>query len=156
MAQQGPKCSNNYDTKYLFQAFRMLLQRSLFQQCMHPLFSYLLCLQILLTGLTPLFLSHTKCFTVSDYFLRDTLNRIINTPLLQLAFPNNDNAPPFRLQLSPYLLIPLLITSNLCHPEVRVCLRCFVIVTAFVTMPKATVNENGRSVSWQYNIRLSG
>ena len=104
----------------------------------------------------PFLLSNAISFTISDYFLLDPLNRLIHPPLLQLAFPNNDNTPPLCLQLSPDFLIPFLVSCHFGYPEIRVGFGNCVILTVFVAMPEATVDEYDRSVFWKDDVGASG
>ena len=77
---------------------------------------------------------------------------VFKVRLFQLALPDNDDAPSFRLQLTPHLLIPLLVPGNLGHPELRVGFWDCIILTAFVAMPEAAMYKDNCPILWQYDI----
>ena len=93
--------------------------------------------------------------SIFDNLRRHPFNCFINPPLLQLAFPNNNHIPSFSLQFPPNLLIPLLISCHLGHPEIRICLRDRVILAAIMSMP-AAVDENDSMVLWKDDVRTTG
>ena len=78
----------------------------------------------------------------------NAINGILQYGFLQLALPNDDDIPALRLQLSPDVLIPLLIPRNLSHPEFCVGFGDRIILTVFVAMPKAAVYKDSRPILW--------
>ena len=93
---------------------------------------------------------------VPDNLLGNTGDGIVKVRFFQLALPDDDYAPAFRLQLTPYFLIPLLVPGNLGHPELSVGLGDCIILTVFVAMPEAAVYKDNRPILWQYDIRAAG
>ena len=89
---------------------------------------------------------------LADY-LTDCLFKV---SLFQLTLPDNDDAPPFGLQLTPYFLIPFLVPGNLGNPKLGVGFGDRIIFTLFVAMPKAAVYENDCSILGQHYIRPPG
>ena len=77
----------------------------------------------------------------------------VQPAFLQFALPHDDDAPAFRFQLAPHFLVPLLVPAHLRRPELRVGLGNRIILAPFVSMPEASVDENGRPVSRQDDIR---
>lgn len=104
----------------------------------------------------PAILSHAKNIPVVPNLISNPIDGLFQNSLLQLALPNNNDTPTQSLQLPPYLLIPFLIPSNFGYPEFRVCFRYRIILTAFMTMPKAAMNEDSRPIFGKYNIRSPG
>ena len=83
----------------------------------------------------------------------DPVHGSVQPRLLQLAFPDDDDAPALRLQHPPDHLVPLLVPGNLRHPELRVRLRHSIAPAAPVPMPEATVHEDRGPVSRQHDVR---
>ena len=81
---------------------------------------------------------------------------IIKARLLQFSLPYNENIPSLGLQLTPGLLVALLIARDLHHPEFSVGLWDGVVGTIFMTMPEAAVNKDDGVVLGQDDVRLSG
>ena len=95
------------------------------------------------------FLSGSISLPVPDNLVDYSVDGFSNARLLQLTLPNDDDAPPFRLQLPPDILISHLIPSDLSNPELRVSLGNSIILAAFVAMPETAVNENDGSMLWK-------
>ena len=117
---------------------------------MFPLLSLL---SILFPNSSSFFLGVSIGFPTPDNLFGDTGNSRVEVRLLQLTLPDNDDAPAFSFQLSPDLLIPLLVPGYLSHPELCVGLGYSIIPTVFVAMPKASVHEDYRPILWQHDIR---
>ena len=86
---------------------------------------------------------------------RNGLNCFLQNRLLQLAFPHDDDEPALGFQLPPDLLVPLLVAGNLGRPEIRVGLGDRIVFTILVSMPETAVDEDGRSIFWEDNVRRS-
>lgn len=102
---------------------------------------------------TSLFLSLIEEFSVCSNLLGDPENGFLQSALLQFALPHDNDAPTFRFQFPPHLLIPRLIPAHLSRPELRVGLGNCIILAPFVSMPEASMDENDRPVSRQDDIR---
>lgn len=95
-------------------------------------------------------------FSVPDNFIGNPLDGFFKVSLFQLALPNDYDAPPFRLQLSPDLLIPFLVPGDFGPPELGVGFGDRIIFTVLVAMPKAAVNKDNCPILWQHDIRFPG
>ena len=102
------------------------------------------------------FLDSLIGFPVLDNFGGDSGDGLLKVRFLQLALPNDDDTPSFRLQFTPYFLIPLLVSGNLCRPELGVGFGNRIIFTVFVAMPEATVYKDNRPMLLEHNIRFPG
>ena len=122
----------------------MLLSRqSRFRALLSPLFS-----------LGPSFLLPLieELSVLLDLFC-DFENGFVQPAFLQFALPHDDDAPAFRFQLPPHLLVPLLVPAHLRRPELRVRLGNRIVLAPFVSMPEAPVDKDDRPVSRQDDIR---
>ena len=81
---------------------------------------------------------------VPDNFTSYPVDGLFKVRLFQLTLPDNDYAPAFRLQLSPHLLVPLLVPGDFSYPELCVGFGDRIILAVFVAMPKASVYEDNR------------
>ena len=108
----------------------------LFQERLFSFFPGLPLLPVFLPSFSSVILSAAKNLSISADFISNPSDGLVKVRLLQLALPNNDYAPAFRLQLTPYFLIPLLVPENLSHPKLRVGLRDRIIFTVLVAMPE--------------------
>ena len=128
----------------------------LFQKSVFSLISLLSIPAILFTVSFSLLLGSAKGFPVPDDFGSHSVDGLVKVRLFQLALPNDNNAPSFRLQLTPNFLIPLLVPGNLSHPELCVGFRNRIILTVFVAMPEAAMHEDNSTIFGQYEVRLAG
>lgn len=87
-----------------------------------------------------------------DYLLLHTAYRFVKSFLLQLTFPNDNYRPIPCFKLSPDFLVSLLIPRNLLDPKLGVRLGDGVFLTAFVSVPEASVNEHHRTMLRKYEI----
>ena len=108
-----------------------------------------------MTGGLSLFLLPGEPLSIADDFNLNSLNSFVEARILKLAFPDNDNGPPFRLQLTPHLLIPFLIPGNFRYPKISVRFRYRVELTAFVPMPKASVDEYDSAILGEDDVRFA-
>ena len=111
-----------------------------------PLLASLLLQSVCLTGLPPVILSLSKDLPVLPNLRLDTGNGLVQNSLLQLTLPNDDDKPTLGFQLAPNLLVALLVPGYLGCPKVGVGLRNRVVLTTFVSMPEATMNEDGSTI----------
>ena len=116
----------------------------------------LLLLSICLTGFMPVILSLPKDLSVMPNLRLNTGNRFVQNGPLQLTFPDNDDKPALGLQLAPDLLVALLVPCYLGCPEVGVSLGNCVVLATFVSMPKATMNEDDGVVFWEDDVWGTG
>ena len=65
-----------------------------------------------LPALFSFFLGSSIDLSVPDNLISNPIDGLLEVGLFQLALPDYDDAPTFRLQLSPHFLIPLLIASH--------------------------------------------
>ena len=72
----------------------------------------------------------------------------------QLAFPDDDDSPALGLQLSPLLLIALLVPDDLGLPEFRVGFGHGIVLATLVAVPEASVDEHHRPVLGQHDVRF--
>lgn len=86
-------------------------------------------------------------------FGSDPSDGLLKIRLFQLTLPNDDNAPAFRLKLTPDLLITFLIPRDFSYPEFGVGIGDHIILTAFVTMPKTAMHENDGPILGKDDIR---
>ncbi len=94
-------------------------------------------------------------FTILDNLSSNPVEGFIENSFFQLAFPDNDNEPPFCFQLTPYFLIPFLIPHDLDFPELRIGLGNSIVLTSFMAMPKAAMNKNHSAVLGKKNVRFT-
>ena len=92
-------------------------------------------------------------FSVRSNLLSDAKNRVLQPAFVQFAFPHDDDAPSFRFQFAPHLLIPFLVPAHLRRPEFRVRLGNRIVLAPFVPMPEAAVDKDDSPVSRQDGIR---
>ena len=85
--------------------------------------------------------------------LCDPEHGFVKPAFLQFALPHDDDAPAFRFQLPPHLLVPLLVPAHLRCPELRVRLGNRIVLAPFVSMPEAPVDKDDRPVSRQDDVR---
>ena len=72
---------------------------------------------------------------------------------IELAFPNSHHMPPHPCQLMLHLNISLLIAHNLLTPKLHMSLRRAILVTILMTMPKATIHKDTRTILAKHNVR---
>ena len=132
-----------------------LILFNFFQKCLLPLPSGSPLQEILVPRFSPVFQSSMIKLSVPHNLRRNPVDGFFKVRPLQLTLPDDDDAPAFRLQLSPYLLIPLLVPGNLSHPELCVGFRNRIILTVFVAMPEAAMHEDNRPIFGQDDIRTS-
>ncbi len=104
-----------------------------------------MCLPFLSVGLfcpAPVILSGAKDLAVLLNFSLDAVDGIVEVGFFQLTFPDDNHRPALGFQLSPDFLVAGSVSHNFGGPEVRVCLGNRVVLASFVTMPKATVDED--------------
>ena len=75
---------------------------------------------------------------------------------LEFAFPDNDDGPAFSLQLAPGVLVALLVPCYLGGPEVGVGFGDGVVLTVFVAVPEAAVDEDDGAVFGEDDVRFAG
>ena len=117
-----------------------------------PFFHRLPLLPIRFSGLPSILQSLPESLSILADFLCDAINRFVQNRFLQLAFPDDDDRPAFRFQLTPHLLVAFLISCYFRHPEISVCLGDSVILATLVTMPKTTMYKYNGAVFWKNNI----
>ena len=100
-----------------------------------------------------LFFPQIEELAVLSNLLGDAENRVLLPALFQFALPHDDDAPSFRFQLPPHLLISLLVPAHLRHPKLLIRLGNRIVLAPFVSMPEAAVDENDRAVSRQDDVR---
>ena len=113
-------------------------------------------LPILIPGPAPVILSGAKDLAVVEDLCLYTADGFIQDGLLQLAFPDDDDAPAFGFELSPGLLVTLLVPSDFRRPEVGVSLGNRVVLAAFVAVPEAAVDEDDSVVFGEDDIGGAG
>ena len=86
-----------------------------------------------------------------DFFFNPT-DGGLEMLVVQLTFPNYDHGPAFGLKLSPDLLVPFLIPSDLVQPEIGVGLGNNIQLAFLVTVPETPVDENDGVEFGQDNI----
>ncbi len=99
---------------------------------------------------------------------RNRLQRFFTFRRLQFALPHRNAMPAHLCQLALLLFVPLLVPSNLRHPELMVRLRNLAtfrtlndffrltsyIIHQVVSMPKATIHKDARPVFPQHQVRM--
>ncbi len=73
---------------------------------------------------------------------------------LQLTFPYRDAVPSHAHQPLLFLLVTLLVTGNLPHPEICVGLRHGIVPASLVTVPETAIHEDARTVLAEHNVRM--
>ena len=80
---------------------------------------------------------------------------------LQFTFPNRYAMPSHFSQRQLLLLVAHLVSANLLHPEVAVCLRNLTALRILrlyhihvMPMPKAAIHEDAGAVFPQYQVRM--
>ena len=113
-------------------------------------------LSIRFSSFSSILLSLTVIFSVLADFLCDAINRFAKNRFLQFAFPDDDDRPTFRFQLTPNLLVSLLISCYFRHPEISIGLGDSVILATLVAMPETAVDKDDRPVFGEDDVRGSG
>ncbi len=75
---------------------------------------------------------------------------------LEFAFPDDDDGPAFGFQLAPCVLVALLVPCYLGGPEVGVGFGDGVVLTVFVAVPEAAVDEDDGAVFGEDDVRFAG
>ncbi len=108
-----------------------------------------------LAGHTSLFPPGQISLAVLPDLLLHARNRISDNGFLELTFPDDDNGPAFRLQLSPHLLVPFPVPSDLGRPELSIGLGNGVTPASIVAVPEASVHEYDRTVFRKNDVRCT-
>ncbi len=127
----------------------------LFQERLFSFFPGLPLSPVFLPSFSSLFLGGAIGFPIPDNLVGNTSDGSVNIRLLQLTLPNDNNVPSFRLQLTPYFLIPLLVSCDLGHPKLLIGFRNYIILAVFMAMPEAAMHEDNRPIFGQDDIRTS-
>ena len=90
---------------------------------------------------------------IPDNLVGNSGDGSVEVRLFQLTLPDDDDAPPFRLQLTPDFLVSHLVPRDLSHPEFRVGLGDSIVLTVFMTMPKAAVYKDDGAVFGEDDVR---
>lgn len=99
-------------------------------------------------GFLSVFLSGAKDLTVPVNLSGNGLDGFGEAIALQLTLPNDNYGPAFGLKQAPGLLVAFLISGYLRGPKIGVGFGDGVVLTVFVAVPKAAVNENDCAVLW--------
>ena len=83
-------------------------------------------------------------------------NGFLQALLFQFAFPDDDDAPAFCLQLAPGVLVALPVAGYLGCPEVGVGLGNRVILAVLVAVPEAAVDEDDGAVLGEDDVGRAG
>lgn len=75
-------------------------------------------------------------------------------PVLEFAFPDNDNIPTTFTQFTPYTSIASRILRELVLPERKPRFGCVRKLTSGMTVPKTAMHEDDGSILRQNNIGL--
>lgn len=76
--------------------------------------------------------------------------------LVDLTLPHGEDSPTAAAQRTSLAFVSLTIGRNLLLPKLRVAACGVFPMSAIVTMPKAPIDENHRSVFRQYQVRSTG
>ena len=74
----------------------------------------------------------------------------------EFAFPDDDDSPAFGFQLAPCVLVALLVPCYLGGPEVGVGFGDGVVLTVFVSVPEAAVDEDDGAVFGEDDVGFAG
>lgn len=110
------------------------------------LFACLHFLSICTMGGLPCLAFFLKLLAIKVDFRIYTLNGFFQDGFLQLTFPNDDDRPAFCLQLSPDLLVALLVAGDFGGPEVSVGFGRSCVLAVLVSVPEAPVDKDDRAV----------
>ena len=110
-------------------------------------------LPIRFSGLPSILQSLPESLSILADFLCDAINRFVQNRFLQLALPDDDDRPAFRFQLTPHLLVSLLISCYFRHPEISIGLGDSVILAALVAVPETTMHKNHGAVFRENDVR---
>ena len=108
------------------------------------------------TCLFPGCLKVIVCFTVFADSINNLFQGALEAVVLQFALPDNHYVPSFGFQFSPDFLVTFLVAGNFCLPEVRVRLGCGGVLTVFMTMPEAAVDEDDGAVLGEDDVGRAG
>ena len=125
-------------------------------QCSFALFAGLLLFLIESSGFLSVHHDVVVGIAIPDDFSDHAVHGIFETVFLQFALPGDDDIPAFCLQLTPNLLIALLIAGYLGCPEFSVGFWNMARFTILVTMPEAAVDEDYGAVFGKDDIRGTG
>ncbi len=84
-----------------------------------------------------------------------SLQRLFPHLGLQLTLPHRDAVPSHLCQLPLLFLISFFVALDFLLPKINIRLWHSEVLTAFVSMPKASVDKHARSVLTQHNIRMA-
>lgn len=121
-----------------------------------PFFYRLPLLPIGFSGLPSILQILTESLSILADFLCDAIDRFVKNRFLQFAFPDDDNRPTFRFQLTPHLLVAFLISCYFQYPKISVGFGDCVVFAPFVSMPETTVDEDSGAVLGENDIGGSG
>ena len=110
-------------------------------------------LSIRFSSFSSILLSLTVIFSVLADFLCDAINRFAKNRFLQFAFPDDDDRPTFRFQLTPNLLVSLLISCYFRHPEISISLGNSVVLAPLMSVPETPVDKDDRAVFGEDDVR---
>ena len=94
--------------------------------------------------------------TIKTNLISDRYNGFFPAISFQFAFPGDDDCPAFGFQLAPDFLVALLVAGYLGSPEVGVGFGDRVVLTVFVAVPKAAVDEDDGAVLGEDDVWLAG
>ena len=92
----------------------------------------------------------------------DRIQCLLSLFRFQLTFPYGDTMPAHLSQFALFLLITLLVPSNLRHPKIMICCWYFATGRALhrarihkMSMPKATIDKDARPVFPQHQVWMT-
>lgn len=104
------------------------------------------------SALSSIILGFAVSLSILAYFRRDAIYRIVQNCFFQLALPDNDDVPTLGPQLTPHLLVSLLVAGYLRYPEIHIGLGDGIVFTPFMAVPETTVDEDDCTVLWENDI----
>ena len=89
-------------------------------QFLFVLFSFAAFVKILFPCLSPVVLIREKNLSITEYFLLNKGNSVLEHVFLQPTLPDDDDRPALGLQLAPDLLVAFLIAGYFSCPKLRI------------------------------------
>ena len=97
-----------------------------------------------------------RCGILSFMLPKQSLETFRNgAGVRQLTFPHSEDSPAKPTQLSQFLLVTSHRAIDLVAPKFGSCVRIISVPAVCVVMPKAPVNEDNGSETWERYVRFA-
>lgn len=86
----------------------------------------------------------------------DSVNSVCQRRARQLAFPDGDDIPAYGFETLVVECVAILIAGDFIFPELYVSLRDGIFGAARMSVPEASIHENGCTIHWKHDVRCAG